>query len=121
MQEEEKPIEQDVEKTATEEKPASYSKVIVAVCIMTIVLFTAVCMLYLWFGKPLNDTLIALFFGCFGIEFGSLAFIKGRKLRWVEGNPANKKSGHAELVEDEDDGKDKKESSETGAGSGGKY
>ena len=64
--------------------------------------------MYLWFGKPLNDTLIVLFFGCFGIEFGSLAFIKGRELRWVDGNLANKQVGHVEPVE-EDDEEEKKQ------------
>ncbi len=81
----------------------AYSKIIVAACLLTIIAYTTVCFVYMWFGRPLNDTLTILFFGCFGIEFGSLAFIKGRELRWVEGNAMDKTPGHVELREEDDD------------------
>jgi hypothetical protein len=79
-----------------------YSKAIVFLCLLTIVAFTVTCFVYLWNGKPLNDTLTVLFFGCFGLEFASLAFIKGRKIRYVEGNPANKQMSHVEVQEEEE-------------------
>lgn len=92
---------------AIEEKPRNtYSKAVVFLCLVTIIAFTVTCFVYLWNGKPLNDTLTILFFGCFGLEFASLAFIKGRKIRYVEGNPANKQMPHAEPVEEEEEKKD---------------
>lgn len=83
------------------DKP-KYSKIIVSICILTIIIFTSVCMFYLWNGKPLNDTLTILFFGVFGIEFGSLAVIRRGEMRYVEGS-GDKKVGHFEQKEDEDE------------------
>ena len=80
------------------EKP-KYSKIIVALCLVTIITYTTVCLFYLWNGKPLNDTLTVLFFGCFGIEFASLAFIKRGELRYVDG-AGERKVGHVELKEE---------------------
>lgn len=92
----------DLEKVKPEPKPA-YSKLVVALCLVTIIGFTVTCFVYLWNGKPLNDVLTVLFFGCFGIEFASLAFIKGREIRYVEGNAANKQMPHVEIKEDKDE------------------
>lgn len=88
------------EQVAKQEKPR-YSKVIVGLCLVTVIAYTVACFFYLWNGKPLNDTLTVLFFGCFGLEFASLAFIRGRELRYVDGNPANKQMPHIETKEDE--------------------
>ena len=85
------------------EKP-KYSKIIVALCLVTIITYTSVCLYYLWHGKPLNDALTILFFGCFGIEFASLAFIRRGEMRYVEGT-GDKKMGHVEQKEEEDEGK----------------
>lgn len=82
------------------QKP-KYSKVIVALCLVTIITYTTVCLYYLWNGKPLNDVLTALFFGCFGVEFASLAFVRRGEMRWVEGQ-GDKKVGHVEPVEEEE-------------------
>ena len=83
------------------EKP-KYSKVIVALCLVTIITYTVTCLFYLWHGKPLNDTLTILFFGCFGVEFASLAFIRRGEMRYVEG-AGDKKVGHVERIEEEKD------------------
>lgn len=86
-----------------EPKP-SYSKLIVLLCFVTVIAYTVTCFVYLWNGKPLNDLLTGFFFGCFGLEFGSLAFIKGKKLKYVSGNAANKEMPHVELsVEEEEE------------------
>lgn len=82
------------------EKP-KFSKLVVTICITLIIVFTATCMFFLWNGRMLNDTLIVLFFGCFGIEFASLAFIRRGEMRWVEGS-GDRKAGHVEK-EGEDD------------------
>ena len=87
------------EQEATREK-TPYSKLVVAVCLLTIIAYTATCFFYLWNGKPINDVLTALFFGCFGIEFASLAFIKRGKIKYVEGNPTAKQMPHVETKED---------------------
>lgn len=83
------------------EKP-KYSKIIVALCLVTIIAYTVTCLFYLWNGRPLNDVLTALFFGCFGVEFASLAFVRRGEMRWVEGQ-GDKKVGHVEPVEEEKD------------------
>ena len=82
-------------------KPMKYSKLIVALCLFTIIAYTSTCFFYLWNGKPLNDTLTILFFGCFGLEFASLAFIRRGELKYVEGNAANKQMPHVETKEEE--------------------
>ncbi len=97
--------EQSLEDLEEIEPRPSYSKVIVFLCLVTVIAFTVTCFVYLWHGKPLNDTLTILFFGCFGLEFASLAFIKGRKVRYVEGNASNKQPPHVEAVEEETDKK----------------
>ena len=86
------------------EKP-KYSKIIVALCLVTIIAYTITCMFYLWHGRPLNDVLTALFFGCFGVEFASLAFVRRGEMRWVEGQ-GDKKVGHVEPIEEEKDGQE---------------
>ena len=87
-------------KHAEKQKP-KYSKVIVALCLVTIISYTVTCLFYLWNGKPLSDTLTILFFGCFGIEFASLAFIRGREVKWVDGG-GERRPGHVEKEEDDD-------------------
>lgn len=89
---------------ANNDKP-TYSKVIVALCLFTVIAYTVTSFIYLWNGKPLNDVLTALFFGCFGVEFASLAFIKRSKLKYtyISGNPNNKQMPHVELKEEEDE------------------
>ena len=94
----EKKVEHDAETQKT-----TYSKLVVALCLMTVISYTVTCFVYLWNGKPLNDALTILFFGCFGLEFASLAFIKGRKIKYVGGNAANKQMAHVEPKEDSDD------------------
>ncbi|MBQ3300614.1 MAG: hypothetical protein IJH04_00410 [Eggerthellaceae bacterium] len=84
------------------ESKTSYSKGIVILCFLTIIAFTVTSFVFLWNGKPLNDTLTGFFFGCFGLEFGSLAFIKSKKLKYVGGNVSNKQVPHVELAEEEE-------------------
>lgn len=93
--------EGESEKEAQEGK-ASYSKLIVALMFFTIIAYTVTCFVYLWNGKPLNDLLTGFFFGCFGFEFGSLAFIKSKKLKYFGGNAANKQPGHVEAIEEKE-------------------
>lgn len=87
-----------------QKQQSAYSKAIVGLCLVTVIAYTVTCFFYLWNGKPLNDVLTALFFGCFGVEFASLAFIKRSKLKYVNGNAANKQMPHVE-TEEEDDSK----------------
>ena len=84
-----------------EPKP-SYSKFIVFLMFVTIIAYTVTCFVYLWNGKPLNDLLTGFFFGCFGFEFGSLAFIKSKKLKYIGGNAANKQPPHVEIIEEDE-------------------
>lgn len=87
-----------------EEKPkVAYSKLIVATCLILILTFTVACMTFYWNGKSVDPVLIGFFFACFGIEFASLAFIKGRDIRYIEGNPANKQMPHVEIEEEKED------------------
>lgn len=83
-------------------KPA-YSKVIVATCLLLVLAFTVTCFVFMWNSKPLNDTLTAFFFACFGVEFASLAFVTRGKLKYTGGNGTNKQVGHIET--EYDDGK----------------
>ena len=85
------------------EKP-KYSKLVVALCLVTIIAYTAICLFYLWNAKPLNDTLTVLFFGCFGVEFASLAYIRRGELRYAPG-AGERKVGRFEIKEAEDDEK----------------
>ena len=80
----------------------SYSKGIVALMIVTIIAFTVACLVFYWNGKAVDAVLIGFFFGCFGFEFGSLAFIKSRKLKYVGGNAANKQVPHVEIAEEDE-------------------
>ena len=100
--------EQSLEDLAEVEPRPSYSKVIVLLCFITVIGYTVTCFIYLWNGKPLNDFLTGFFFGCFGLEFGSLAFIKSKKLKYVGGNAANKQVPHVELAEEEEEKEDGK-------------
>lgn len=93
----------DLEAIEPAQKPA-YSKVIVALCLVTVIAYTVTCFAFLWHGKPLNDTLTRLFFLCFGFEFGSLAFIKGREIRYGSGGAD--RMPHVEAVEETEGGKD---------------
>ena len=87
------------------EKPR-YSKLVIAMCIFNVLAYTVACFAFMWNGKPINDVLTAFFFGCFGIEFASLAFIRGREIRFVEGNAGNKQPGHVEVIEETEGEKD---------------
>ena len=81
----------------------AYSKVIVATCLVLVLAFTVTCLVFMWNGKQLNDTLTAFFFACFGVEFASLAFVTRGKLKYTGGNGANKQMPHVEEKEQEDD------------------
>ena len=74
-----------------------YSKCIVALCLTTIIAFTCVCMWFYWNEKTIDPVLIASFFACFGLEFGSLAFVKRGEYKYVSGETV----GHAERIEEE--------------------
>ena len=93
---------EDLEQVEAAQKP-SYSKFIVFLMFVTIIAYTVTCFVYLWNGKPLNDLLTGFFFGCFGFEFGSLAFIKSKKLKYIGGNAANKQPPHIELAEEDEE------------------
>lgn len=95
-------VEDDYEPEPEEivpEKPR-YSKVIVATCLVLVLAFTVTCLVFIWYGKPLNDTLTAFFFACFGVEFASLAFVTRGKLKYSGGNGVNKQVGHIETGDD---------------------
>ena len=89
---------EDLEEIETQ-TPA-YSKVIVATCLILVLAFTVTCFVFIWFGKPLNDTLTAFFFACFGVEFASLAFVTRGKLKYTGGNGMNRQVGHIETEDD---------------------
>ena len=76
-----------------------YSKCIVVLCLVTVVVFTCVCMWFYWNDKTIDPVLIASFFACFGLEFGSLAFVKRGKYKYVSGDTV----GHVERIEDKDE------------------
>ena len=76
-----------------------YSKLVVLLCIATIIAFTVTCMVFYWHDKSVDPVLIGFFFACFGMEFGSLAFIKRGEYRYVGGD----KVGHVERIEGKDD------------------
>ena len=82
-----------------QQKPA-YSKVIVATCLLLVLAFTVTCFVFMWNNKPLNDTLTAFFFACFGVEFASLAFVTRGKLKYTGGNGMNRQVGHIETEDD---------------------
>ena len=88
-------------------EPIPYSRAVVAVCLLLVVAFTAVQLWFMWNRIPLNDAQTYCFYACFGMEFASLAFIKGRKLKYTEGNGAAKSMPHIAVndEEDEDGGK----------------
>lgn len=81
----------------------AYSKLVVAMCLVLVLAFTVTCLVFMWNGKPLNDTLTAFFFACFGVEFASLAFVTRGKLKYTGGNGANRQVPHIEIKEEEDD------------------
>ena len=81
------------------EKP-KYSKIVVMLCLFNIIAYTVTCFVFMWHGKPINDILTAFIFACFGLEFASFAFIKGREIKFVGGNAANKQPGHVEIIEE---------------------
>jgi hypothetical protein len=93
---------EDLEAIEPAPKP-SYSKAVVLVNFVLIIAFTVVQLVFLWNGKPLNDTLTRCFFGCFGFEFGCLAFTHRSKLKYSGGNAANSQMPHIELEEEEED------------------
>lgn len=94
--------DQSVEDLDRIEPRPSYSKGIVALMFVTIIAFTVTCLVFYWNAKTVDQVLIGFFFGCFGFEFGSLAFIKSRKLKYVGGNAANRQVPHVELSEEEE-------------------
>lgn len=73
-----------------------YSKTIVAICIVTVIAFTITCLWFYWNDKQIDPVLIASFFACFGLEFGSLAFVKRGEYRYVSGETV----GHVERIEE---------------------
>ena len=75
-----------------------YSKLIVLLCILVTFGFTQECMYFYWCEKTVDPVLIGFLFGCYGLEFGSLAFIKRGEYRYVEGA----KGGYVERIEEED-------------------
>lgn len=81
----------------------AYSKLVVATCLVLVLAFTVTCLVFMWNGKQLNDTLTAFFFACFGVEFASLAFVTRGKLKYTGGNGANKQLPHIEMKEEKDD------------------
>lgn len=85
---------------ARRKRKTKYSKLIIAMCIFNVLAYTALCFVFMWNGKPINDVLTAFFFGCFGLEFASLAFIRGREIRFVEGNVGSKQLGRVEAIEE---------------------
>ena len=89
------------EQDAKAEKP-QFSKTIVVFCILTTIAFTVTCLFFYWNGKTIDPVLIGFFFSCYGLEFGSLAFIQRGKLKYVGGKVDGKQMGHVEIEEDDD-------------------
>ena len=85
----------------------SYSKGIIALMFITIIAFTVTCLVFYWHSKSIDPVLIAGIFLCFGFEFGSLAFIKSKKLKYSGGKFGDKQLGHVEVAneKEENDGK----------------
>lgn len=76
-----------------------YSKTIVALCLAAVITFTCVCLFFYWHDKVIDPVLIASVFACFGMEFGSIAFVKRSEYKYVSGDTV----GHVERIEDEDE------------------
>ena len=61
-------------------KTSGFSKIIISVCTVNIIVFTA-CVLYLnYTGHNVDSVLILCFFAVFGLEYASLASIKKAKI-----------------------------------------
>ena len=87
---------------ARHRKKTAYSKVIVALCIVTTIAYTVTCFVFLWNGKPVDSVLTGVFFGCYGIEFASLAAIKcSDNKHQVKGDSAAKAMPRVETEETE--------------------
>lgn len=80
------------------EKPR-FSKLVVTACLILCVAYTVTCFVFIWNGKPLNDVQTLCFYGCFGIEFASLAFITRGEYKYVGGNQTTKQMPHVEVIE----------------------
>ena len=83
-------------------RKVKYSKLVVGVCLVACIAYTVTCFVFLWNGKPLNDVQTVCFYGCFGIEFASLAFLTRGEYKYLGGNPANRQMPHVETKEEED-------------------
>ena len=81
----------------------SYSKGVIVLMFITIIAFTVTCLVFYWNDKTVDPVLIAGVFLCFGFEFGSLAFIKGRKIKYATGKFGDKQLGHVETIEETDE------------------
>ena len=77
-----------------------YSKAMVAFCVAAAIAFTVAVLLINWCGMPVSDTLIACFFGMFGVELASCAGIAISKVR---NTPDVPKVGMHERSEDENE------------------
>lgn len=88
---------------AQHKRKAKYSKFIVALCIVTVIAYTVTCFVYLWNGKPIDTTLTLCFFGCFGIEFASLAAVTRSENKYVKGNGNAKPMPKVEIEEEDNE------------------
>lgn len=78
---------------------SKYSKLVILLCLLNIMWYTVTCFWFMWNDKEISDVLTAFFFGCFGVEFASLAFLKRGEYRYI----GSDKVGHVERIEEQDD------------------
>lgn len=68
-------------KVAEADDDGRFSKDIVILSFVTIILFTITVFVFTWFDKTVPDSLIYSFFGAMSVEFSALAGIKMAKNR----------------------------------------
>lgn len=63
-----------------------FSKGIVALSFITIIIFTATVFVFSWYYRPIPDSLIYSFFAAMSVELGALAGIRVSKQRVQQNN-----------------------------------
>lgn len=66
-----------------------FSKFVVILCIATIHLFTAIVLVFAWYGKEVPTQLIVSFFAVVGTEFVALAWIRAVEQKTKKENDQN--------------------------------
>ena len=59
-----------------------FSKIIVAISILSILVYTSIVLYFSWYDKFIPDSLTYSFYGVFGIELSALAGIRIKEIRY---------------------------------------